>query len=271
MSMHLPAGWAISRLGDLATAIQYGYTEKARQERVGPRFLRITDIQDDSVSWEDVPFCVIDDDDKEKYLLRHGDLVFARTGATVGKSFLIRGAIPESVFASYLIRVRLRSDIDPKYISYFFRSNDYWRQISESAAGIGQPNVNGKKLAQIQIPVAPLDQQNASSRKSKNNSPASTKPSPISSASRPTSSATKPPSSKPPSKAASSKPKPNSPAAKAAATRPANNSCSASSKPAAASGKARANTKNPPRPTPPTCQNCWRGGCGRLGIKSQTG
>jgi type I restriction enzyme S subunit len=58
-----------------------------------------------------------------------------------------------------LIRVQLEPDIEPKYVSYFFRSSDYWCQISESQVGIGQPNVNGKKLAQIQIPVAPLDQQ----------------------------------------------------------------------------------------------------------------
>lgn len=159
MKSRLPPDWAISPLGDLATAIQYGYTEKAQQEQVGPRFLRITDIQNDSVDWNEVPFCVIDEKNKEKYRLQQGDLVFARTGATVGKSFLITGSIPESVFASYLIRVRLRADIEPKYVSYFFRSNDYWRQISESQAGIGQPNVNGKKLAQIQIPLAPLDQQ----------------------------------------------------------------------------------------------------------------
>lgn len=159
MSAHSPTSWTVVRLGDLTTAIQYGYTESAKQEEVGPRFLRITDIQDDAVDWQRVPFCVIDDKEKEKYLLREGDLVFARTGATVGKSFLIRGSIPESVFASYLIRVRLRPDIDPKYVSYFFRSSDYWRQISESQAGIGQPNVNGKKLAQIEIPVAPLGQQ----------------------------------------------------------------------------------------------------------------
>jgi len=159
MNSHLPKEWTVARLGELATAIQYGYTEKARQEQVGPRFLRITDIQDDSVDWNQVPFCIIGDEDKEKYLLRKDDLVFARTGATVGKSFLITGSIPASVFASYLIRVRLQPDIEPKYVSYFFRSADYWRQISASQAGIGQPNVNGKKLAQIEIPIAPQDQQ----------------------------------------------------------------------------------------------------------------
>lgn len=159
MNFSIPHDWIITPLGELASAIQYGYTEKAQTEKIGPSFLRITDIQNDTVEWNQVPFCIIDDKEKEKYLLREGDLVFARTGATVGKSYLITGSIPESVFASYLIRVRLKPDIEPKYISYFFRSSDYWRQISKSQSGIGQPNVNGKKLAQIKIPLAPLDQQ----------------------------------------------------------------------------------------------------------------
>ncbi len=228
-------------------------------------------------------FVSSDDEEKQKYLLRKGDLVLCHgTDATVGKSFLIPASIPESVFASYLIPFACALTLTQSHVSYFFRSSDYWRQISESQAGIGQPNVNGKKLAQIQIPVRPSTNKNASSRKSKNNSPASTKPSPTSSASRPTSNATKPPSSKPLSKAASSKPKPNLPhrdvrmpreagsrkrptAAKAAATKPASNYYNASSKPAAASGKARANTKNP-RQTPPTCPNCRRGGCGHCSI-----
>jgi type I restriction enzyme S subunit len=155
----LPQKWTVRRLGDLASAIQYGYTAKAQQDKVGPKLLRITDIQNGAVNWDTVPFCSIDESDKAKYLLGSGDLVFARTGATVGKSFLITGSVPEAVFASYLIRVRLREGINPKYVSYFFKSSQYWQQISESQAGIGQPNVNGKKLSQLQIPVAPPDQQ----------------------------------------------------------------------------------------------------------------
>src|SRR4030095_10477275 len=97
----LPPNWTLKRLGDLASTIQYGYTAKAQQDKVGPKMLRITDIQDGTVSWDTVPFCNIDENDKAKYLLSNGDLVFARTGATVGKSFLIRGSVPETVFASY--------------------------------------------------------------------------------------------------------------------------------------------------------------------------
>lgn len=155
----LQQGWKLEALGKLSSAIQYGYTAKAQPEPVGPRLLRITDIQNDTVKWNEVPFCKIEKEEKSKYLLTPNDIVFARTGATVGKSYLIRDPIPDSVFASYLIRVRLTNDVTPKYVAYFFKSTDYWRQITESQAGIGQPNVNGKKLAQIKIPIAPANEQ----------------------------------------------------------------------------------------------------------------
>jgi len=149
----------LKRLDELATSIQYGYTAKAKRGAGGPRYLRITDIQDEQVDWAQVPSCDIDDKDLSKYLLIAGDLVFARTGATVGKSFLIRGAIPKAIFASYLIRVRLNDSVDPKYVANFFRSPSYWRQISEQQAGIGQPNVNGTKLAQLSVPFVPISKQ----------------------------------------------------------------------------------------------------------------
>jgi type I restriction enzyme S subunit len=159
MERNLPTNWVSGRLGEISLAIQYGYTEKASTEKVGPKFLRITDIQNDNVDWDQVPFCIIEKEQQQKYLLDTGDLVFARTGATVGKSYLIKGSIPESVFASYLIRVRLSPNVEPKFIAYFFQSADYWNQIIKSKAGIGQPNVNGKKLGQIQVPLAPQNQQ----------------------------------------------------------------------------------------------------------------
>ena len=149
----------LKRLEELATFIQYGYTAKSKQDGDGPRYLRITDIQNEQVDWTQVPSCEIEEMQLPKYLLHPGDLVFARTGATVGKSFLIRGVIPKAVFASYLIRVRLNDSIDPRYVANFFRSSSYWQQISEQSAGIGQPNVNGTKLAQIKIPVVPIDKQ----------------------------------------------------------------------------------------------------------------
>lgn len=156
---NIPKHWQIIELKSISDSIQYGYTESSSKEKIGPKFLRITDIQDNKVLWDDVPFCKIDNDIKIKYLLREGDIVFARTGATVGKSFLIKGTIPEAVFASYLIRVRVNELLDKNYLSYFFYSLNYWRQITEGQVGIGQPNVNGTKLGQLRIPLPPLFEQ----------------------------------------------------------------------------------------------------------------
>jgi type I restriction enzyme, S subunit len=146
------------RVREVADSIQYGHTASALVSEEGPRFLRITDIQNGAVDWGRVPSCNIAEKEIAKYRLSEGDLVFARTGATTGKSYLIRNC-PEAVFASYLIRVRASKDIDPHYLAFFFQSPDYWRQIEQGKRGIGQPNVNGKTLGEVQLPLPPLDEQ----------------------------------------------------------------------------------------------------------------
>jgi len=155
----LPKGWTWTKIGEVSEKIHYGYTAKSSNESIGPKMLRITDIQNRAVKWETVPFCQIDEEKKLNYLLRDGDLVFARTGATVGKSFLIKGKIPEAVFASYLIRVILSSQIRREYVYYFFQSPRYWLQIYEGQIGIGQPNVNSRKLSKLSIPLPPFPEQ----------------------------------------------------------------------------------------------------------------
>lgn len=157
--VNFPKGWAITRLELLTTDISYGYTAPSSSDEVGPKMLRITDIQDNTVIWSDVPYCEIEEEKLEKYLLKKNDLVFARTGATVGKSFLIRTDPPKAVYASYLIRVRTASEELISVLSHFFNSQQYWQQITEFSSGIGQPNVNGTKLKGLTIPLPPLAEQ----------------------------------------------------------------------------------------------------------------
>lgn len=111
------------------------------------------------VNWNTVPYCKIDSLDIQKYLLRTGDLLFARTGATVGKSYLIYKDVPYSVFASYLIRIALSDFINKKYIAYFFQSTFYWNQIMKKRIGTGQPNVNGNILSKLLVPIPPIYEQ----------------------------------------------------------------------------------------------------------------
>ncbi len=147
-------------LSEVASQVDYGVTASASSSAVGPKFLRITDIQDGSVDWEEVPWCECDTRASEAARLRSGDIVFARTGATTGKSYLIRGCPKDAVFASYLIRVRLNQERAwPGYVSHYFQSRDYWNQITRNARGVAQPGVNATTLKSLLIPLPPLSEQ----------------------------------------------------------------------------------------------------------------
>ncbi|HEV2382992.1 MAG TPA: restriction endonuclease subunit S [Terriglobia bacterium] len=139
--------------------INYGYTQSASNERVGPRFLRITDIQNDHVDWESVPYCKIESADIPKYRLASGDIVFARTGATTGKSFLVNDT-PDAVFASYLIRLRLLDKkLLHKFVWLFFQTDRYWKSIKDGSTGSAQGGFNATKLGSLTIPIPPRAEQ----------------------------------------------------------------------------------------------------------------
>ena len=151
-------GWEAEELAAVS-AISYGYTESATRESVGPRFLRITDIQDDRVDWETVPYCRIGSADLPKYRLASGDIVFARTGATTGKSFLVAEP-PEAVFASYLIRLRLLDKrLLPAFVLLFFQTAGYWQSIKDGSTGSAQGGFNATKLGALNLPFPPFAEQ----------------------------------------------------------------------------------------------------------------
>jgi type I restriction enzyme, S subunit len=154
-----PEGWDVKKLGEIAK-INYGYTEKASFTEVGPKFLRITDIKDNCVEWRSVPYCECSESNLPKYLLEEADIVFARTGATTGKSYLVKDP-PKAVFASYLIRLKLisKEDFSPEFVSYYFQTKLYWDIISEGISGSAQGGFNAKKLGQLLFPLPPLSEQ----------------------------------------------------------------------------------------------------------------
>ena len=154
----VPKSWEWTTIGEIASSILYGVSESAKE--IGQyKLLRITDIQNNKVNWETVPFTDYDKNKAPAYLLTDGDILFARTGATVGKSYLVEGLKDSAIYASYLIRVQTSSVILPAYIKFFFESGFYWEQISLNSVGIGQPNVNGTTLAALTIPIPPYREQ----------------------------------------------------------------------------------------------------------------
>jgi type I restriction enzyme, S subunit len=148
--------YPVRSLSDIADRIDYGLTASATDKPVGPKFLRITDIAPERLDWSTVPFCrVASDDERQKYALAPGDIVIARTGATVGYSKCIVHDI-DAVFASYLVRVRIGRDCDPHYVGYVVGSDDYKDFIKSNAGGAAQPNANARVLTSYLVPVPPL-------------------------------------------------------------------------------------------------------------------
>ena len=154
----VPSGWVWTIVDNIAPSILYGINESAKTTGKY-KLLRITDIQENYVNWNYVPFTDYDEDKAKSYLLKDGDIVFARTGATVGKSYLVEGINQETLYASYLIRVQPSKYILTKYVKLFFESNYYWEQIKLNSVGIGQPNVNGTILGKLNIPIPPFTEQ----------------------------------------------------------------------------------------------------------------
>ncbi|EEV7646102.1 TPA: restriction endonuclease subunit S [Escherichia coli] len=154
----LPEGWEWVRLEDVTDNIHYGYTASADVTKK-VKLLRITDIQDDKVIWRNVPGCEIKDSDIEQYQLQPNDIVIARTGGTVGKSYLVDDLQYISVFASYLIRLKYIKFTNASYTKIFLGSQLYWSQLYNGVTGTGQPNVNGNTLKKMFFPLPPSSEQ----------------------------------------------------------------------------------------------------------------
>ena len=154
----LPDSWAWSRWGELSDSIQYGYNAPAKQSgRI--KMVRISDIHENQVMWENVPYCDIAEEDISTYLLKENDILFARTGGTVGKSFLVQNIKEEAIYAGYLIRTRYNSKLIPQYFKYFMESPLYWSQLRNGTIATAQPNCNGQTLSKMIVPVPPLAEQ----------------------------------------------------------------------------------------------------------------
>ena len=156
----LPDNWVWVRLGDIIDNIKYGYTASS-QENGEVKLLRITDIQNDEVNWNTVPYCKISEEEFETYQLKVRDILIARTGGTIGKTFLIR-EIPKnlkSVYASYLIKFYPNKNISEIYLKNYFSTDLYWKLLKMKSRGTGQPNVNSPSLQALLVPLPPLEEQ----------------------------------------------------------------------------------------------------------------
>ena len=154
----IPESWEWERWGNISESIQYGYNAPAKDNgRI--KMVRISDIQNNAIFWDTVPFCEIEESDIRTYLLQANDILFARTGGTVGKSYLVQEIPEEAIYAGYLIRTRYSQWLCPQYLKYFMESELYWSQLRNGTIATAQPNCNGKTLGKMLLPIPPLPEQ----------------------------------------------------------------------------------------------------------------
>ena len=154
----IPKEWKWVRWGELSNSIQYGVNAGAKN--YGKiKLVRISDIKDNKILWETVPYCDIKESTLPQYLLNENDILFARTGGTVGKSYLVKEVPEEAIYAGYLIRTRYSSLLYPEYLKYFMESHLYWEQLRNGTIATAQPNCNGKTLSKMILPLPPLTEQ----------------------------------------------------------------------------------------------------------------
>ena len=154
----IPDNWRWVRWGNISESIQYGYNAPAKDKgRI--KMVRISDIQNNIVLWDTVPYCEIAESDIGTYLLQTNDILFARTGGTVGKSYLVQEVPEEAIYAGYLIRTRYSQWLCPQYLKFFMESELYWSQLRNGTIATAQPNCNGKALGKMLLPIPPLSEQ----------------------------------------------------------------------------------------------------------------
>ena len=120
--------WISCTLADVCEEINYGLTASGSDDSSGPKFLRITDIVSGQLDWNTVPHVQADEPTTMKYMLSDGDIVIARTGASTGSSIYVKNP-PYAVFASYLVRLKVKPEFDPRFVSYYLKCGEFWQFI----------------------------------------------------------------------------------------------------------------------------------------------
>jgi restriction endonuclease S subunit len=157
----VPKHWETKRLKFVVSEpLKYGANEAAElDERTLPRYIRITDVDEDG-RLRDETFKSIPEDVARPYLLRDGDVLLARSGATVGKSFYYDPSWGRAAYAGYLIRARVNPTRTlPRFVSYFMTSSNYWQWLNSSFIQATIQNVSAEKYANLMVPMPPLAEQ----------------------------------------------------------------------------------------------------------------
>ncbi|WP_246227990.1 restriction endonuclease subunit S [Mycolicibacterium helvum] len=156
-----PRGWPRHSFGELVASMQYGprfYNESYSFE--GVRIVRITDLDTAGhLNFGPMPKMTVTDDERQKFALTAGDILFARTGATVGKLALIKHDDPLCIAGAYFIRIKLRDSVEPRFAAAFLRTRSIQSIIKAGSHQSAQQNFSGPGLRALPCPLPPIELQ----------------------------------------------------------------------------------------------------------------
>jgi type I restriction enzyme, S subunit len=159
----IPKNWKVTSLADISSLSgEYGASKPSTDYQKGlPRYIRITDITDDGhLDPKEKCSVVLNNSEFVKYQLRKGDILFARSGATVGKTYTHNDDRKNLAFAGYLIRFRPNSEkLNSRFLHYFTHSSRYWYWVNSTSHTGAQPNINATEYSSLPIPLPPLNEQ----------------------------------------------------------------------------------------------------------------
>ena len=147
--------WEQRKLGEMSSSFEYGLNAAAKEYDGENKYIRITDIDDDSrvFKQEDITSPDTDLSSAENYRLSEGDILFARTGASVGKSYIYKASDGLVYYAGFLIRARIKSEYNAEFVFQNTLTGDYEKFIKVTSMRSGQPGVNAQEYSQYQIMV----------------------------------------------------------------------------------------------------------------------
>ena len=151
--------WPEVSLAEVSEKPQYGASARGSDTRVGPPFVRQTDIARGRIDWFTVPYCDLDPSDFAKYAIRPGDLLISRLGNGVGNAATVREA-RGAVFAGYLVRFQPRTDVVvPEFVGYQLQSPAWRQHVSSFRSGAAQPTLNAQQMGEFTFRLPPMEVQ----------------------------------------------------------------------------------------------------------------
>ena len=153
--------WEQRKLGEIASSFEYGLNAAAKEYDGENKYIRITDIDDNTHEFLTYNLTSPDIDltDAENYKLAEGDILFARTGASVGKSYIYRDSDGLVYYAGFLIRARIREEYDAEFVFQSTLTDKYNKYIAVTSQRSGQPGVNAQEYSEFEIRVPEKEEQ----------------------------------------------------------------------------------------------------------------